>query len=219
MQTLKRFCSNPDRNPNCKKELSYSTKYNKIRAEKLNTNCLSCSQKGGKRKSFTEEHKKNISKSLTGGKRSEETKRKMNESKKGIPRSEEVRKKISKSKMGDKNPAKNPEVRKKMRLSAIKRIEKNKFNGGQMTPGYNPKAIPIIDEYSKKHGFNFRHAENGGEQCIGGYFPDGLDEQRKTIIEIDESQHFNSDGTYREKDIQRQKYLEGLGYKFIRIKI
>jgi len=111
------------------------------------------------------------------------------------------------------------EHRKNMRLSAIKRIERSKFRDGQLIPAYNSDACKIIDEYNKKYGFNFQHAENGGEVCIDGYFPDGLDEKKKTIIEIDEPKHFNSDGKYKQKDIQRQEYLENLGYKFIRVKI
>ena len=136
---------------------------------------------------------------MYGKKRTYEEKRKLSEANKGVKRSEETRK--------------------NMRLSAIKRIEKAKFNGGQLIPGYNPEACKIIDEYGEKHGYNFQHAENGGEVCIGGYFPDGLDAERETIIEIDEKQHFNVDGTYIKKDIKRQKYLENLGYKMIRLTI
>lgn len=105
----------------------------------------------------------------------------------------------------------------KMRMSAIKRIE---FDiNGKILPSYNPEACKIIDEYGIVNGYNFQHALNGGEVCIGGYFPDGIDEKKKTIIEIDEKHHFNSDGTYTKKDIQRQTYLESLGYNVIRLKI
>ena len=179
----KRNCPNPDNNPNCEKELSYSTKGNRNYAERRNTNCHLCAMK------------------------SEKTRKKMSDSHKG-------KSPWNKGKTG----IYSEEVLKNWRLSALKRIEKNKFNGGQMTPGYNSEACKIIDEYNKKYGFNFRHAENGGEICIDGYWPDGLDEKRKTIIEIDENHHFNSDGTYRKKDIQRQRYLEDLGYKFIRVR-
>ena len=38
------------------------------------------------------------------------------------------------------------------------------------------------------------------------------------MIEYDEKHHFNSDGTLKEKDIQRQKeIIDILGCKFIRI--
>ncbi len=104
------------------------------------------------------------------------------------------------------------EYNKNMRLSVLK-------NRGIKYPNYNSVACGIINNYNKKYGFNFRHAENGGEVCIDGYWPDGLDEKRKTIIEVDEKHHFNNNGKLKQKDIRRQRYLEGLGYTFIRIKI
>jgi len=189
----KRNCPNPDNNPNCEKIIPYTTKRAKNWAEKRNTNCRSCATKGKNNPMYGKFGEDN---SNFGSKRSEETRKRMSESHMGMKYSEETKK--------------------KQRLSMKKRIENR---SGQMMPNYNSEAISIIEEYGKKYGFNFRHAENGGEICIDGYWPDGLDEKRKTIIEIDENHHFNSDGTYRKKDIQRQRYLEGLGYKFIRVRI
>ena len=181
--------------PECGEEIPYTRKSSKVRAEKRNTNCKLC----------------------TMG--SEETRKRMSESRKGIKKSEETRKRMSESKMGDKNPAKRPEVRKKLRLSAKKRIERDKFNGGQLIPGYNSVACDIVRWFNMYYDFNFQHAENGGEVCIDGYYPDGIDEKKKVIIEIDEKHHFDVSGKLRQKDIQRQRYLEGLGYTFIRIRI
>ena len=206
MKKWKRKC------PKCGKEIPYSTKRAKVRAEKRNTNCRLCASwnKGIPR---TEEEKKKISESNKGKKRSEETKLKISDNNayywKGKKHSEESKKKSSESNKGQKR---SEETRKNMRISALK-------SRGITFPNHNPKGCKIINDYNKKHGFNFQHAENGGEVCIDGYFPDGVDEKRKTIIEIDEPRHFNSDGTYKEKDIQRQKYLEDLGYKFIRVRI
>jgi len=104
----------------------------------------------------------------------------------------------------------------KIRLGAIKRIENTV---GNIYPNFNPVACKIIDEYGKENGYNFQHAENGGEICIGGYFPDGVDKKKKTIIEIDEKHHFDINGNLKQKDLKRQLYLENLGYRFIRIKI
>ena len=98
--------------------------------------------------------------------------------------------------------------------------EKKKSKGyAVIVPNFNPAGCRLIDKYNKKDGYEFQHAMNGGEVQIGGYFPDGLDEKRKTIIEIDEKQHYTSDGELKEKDKKRQEYLENLGYKVIRIKI
>lgn len=109
---------------------------------------------------------------------------------------------------------KQEETKRKMRLSAIKRIEKRI---GQISPNYNPQGCKIIDWFNMYYEFDFQHAENGGEICIDGYFPDGVDQNQMIIIEIDEKHHFNN-GNLNQKDIDRQKYLENLGYDFMRIK-
>lgn len=44
--------------------------------------------------------------------------------------------------------------------------------------GYNTTACKFIDEYGKQHGYNFRHALNGGEIMIAGYFVDGYDKEK-----------------------------------------
>lgn len=67
----------------------------------------------------------------------------------------------------------------------------------------------------------FQHAENGGEYHIKklGYWVDGYDKEKNIVIEIDEKHHFNSDGTYKKRDIVRQKEIKDfLNCKFIRIK-
>ena len=221
----KRKCPNPDNNPNCKEELCYTEKYNRDNAEKRNTNCGSCSKKGENNPSKRPEVRKKISESMSGennpnyGKpRPKEIRKKIGDANRGKIResvTEETRKRMSESHEGKKH---SEETKRKQRLSAIKIIEKNKLNGGQLTPNYNHEACKKIDEYNKKHNYNFQHAENGGERCIDGYFPDGVDEKRKTIIEIDEKHHYKN-GKLNEKDVKRQQYFESLGYKVIRIKI
>lgn len=202
--------------PKCGNEISYTRKWNRNNAEKENTNCQSCSAIG---RIFSEKTKRKLKQNSArywkGKKRepfSDNWKQKISESRKGKKWSEEIRRKISLSKMGDKNPTKRPEVRKKLRLAALKR-------NGIAFPNYNPIGCDIINWFNMYYDFNFQHAENGGEKCIDGYWPDGIDEKRKTIIEIDEPRHFDGDGKLREKDVERQNYLENLGYKFIRIKI
>ncbi len=224
-QIWKRNCPNPDRNPNCKKVISYSGIYERDKAEKRNTNCRSCATKGKNNPMYGKFGEDN---SNFGSKRSEETRKNISESKKGIKRSEKTRKNISESRRGqvpwnngltkydDPRLKRSDESKKKSRLSMLKNIEKN---NGQVSPNYNKIGCEMINLFNMYYGFNFQHAENGGEKCIGGYFPDGLDEERKTIIEIDEPRHYDTNGKLKEKDIQRQGYLEGLGYEFIRIKI
>jgi|15BtaG_2_1085339.scaffolds.fasta_scaffold04452_2 hypothetical protein len=116
------------------------------------------------------------------------------------------------------NPSKNTNIIKDIRIKAIKR--KQEQNNG-FHPNYNSEACKLIDEYGKQNGYNFQHAENGGEYHIKelGYWVDGYDKDKNVIIEVDEKHHFNSAGELKEKDIQRQKELEEhLRCKFIRIK-
>ena len=106
----------------------------------------------------------------------------------------------------------------KCRLAAIKRITTSK---GRCCPNYNRNSISIIDEYGKQHGYEFLHAENGGEFYIKelGYWLDAYDEERNVVLEIDERRHFDIYGNLKEKDIIRQKEIENiLKCKFLRIR-
>lgn len=106
----------------------------------------------------------------------------------------------------------------KCRISTLKYLSKV---NGQITPRYNINSIPIIEDYGKKYGYNFQHAENGGEYCIKqlGYFLDGYDKEKNVVIEIDEPHHFNADGSLKEKDTLRENEIcELLKCEFIRIK-
>jgi hypothetical protein len=202
--------------PKCGDEISYTQKSHKNRAEKRNTNCLSCSTT---ERFFSKNARKRMSEANLGDKnpaKRPEVRKKISESLTGIKLTDEHKKNISESLRGKKCKPFTDKHKKNIRLSVIKRIEKN---NGQISPNYSPVGCGIINDYNKKYGFNFQHAENGGEVCIGGYFPDGLGEKRKTIIEIDEPRHYDVNGKLKQKDIQRQKYLESLGYKVIRIRI
>lgn len=220
MKIFERNCSE------CKKLLKYTTKDSVVRANKNKTLCYSCSLR--KRdysvydRKHSEETRRKQSEALKGKKHSIERRRKQSESAKkrfsdptkhpmyGRKRSEESKRKLSEVLKGKKTPE---ETRKKMRLSAIRRIERKH---GQIFPSYNPEACKIIDEYGLKHGYNFQHAENGGEFHIKGlgYWVDGYDTKKNTVIEYDESHHERQ----KEKDIQRQnEIIEYLGCQFIRI--
>jgi hypothetical protein len=110
------------------------------------------------------------------------------------------------------------ETRLKQRLSTISYLESLH---GQLAPRYNKSSISIIEQYGKEHGYNFQHAENGGEYHIGelGYWVDGYDKEKNVVIEIDESYHFQNDGSLTKRDIQRQSEIEKhLNCKFVRIR-
>lgn len=111
------------------------------------------------------------------------------------------------------------ETKKKQRLAQISHIEKRK--GHQMKPSYNPSSIPIIEDYGRKNGFKFQHAENGGEFYIAdlGYWVDAYDSEKNVVLEYDESHHFDANGNLKQKDLNRQREIENhLGCKFIRIR-
>lgn len=109
-------------------------------------------------------------------------------------------------------------TKKKQRISTLRYLEKQQ---GQIQPRYNIDSIPIIENFGKENGYNFQHAENGGEYHIKelGYFLDAYDIEKNIVLEIDESHHFIN-GKLKEKDLIRQKEIEDfLGCTFIRKKI
>jgi len=138
----------------------------------------------------------------------------------------EVRKKNSKTnskKQKGKNNARfgvkvSDETRRKIRLGNIRDLQ-NKH--GQIFPNYNKKACEMIEKFGKENGYNFIHAENGGEFHIKelGYWVDGYDKDKNVVIEVDEEFHFDYDGNLLDSDVRRQKEIEEfLHCKFIRIK-
>jgi hypothetical protein len=124
----------------------------------------------------------------------------------------EKRNKTVKEKYGVDNVFQHTGVKEKIRNSGAFK---------SLFPNYNVNAIPIIEEYGNLYGYNFQHAENGGEYYVEGlgYYLDGYDLEKNVAIEIDESHHFNKDGSLKQKDILRQSKIEELlNCKFIRIK-
>ena len=102
----------------------------------------------------------------------------------------------------------------RLRLSAIKRIEDR---NGIIWPNYNIEACKIMEEYGKANGYNFQHAENGGEYRIPelGYWVDGYDKTKNVVIEYYENAHKRR----VDKDERRkQEIIEYLGCKFIELK-
>jgi hypothetical protein len=106
----------------------------------------------------------------------------------------------------------------KQRVSTLKYLSKT---NGQVIPRYNVNSISLIEQYGRKYGYNFQHAENGGEYHIKelGYYLDGYDKEKNVVIEIDEPHHFNTDGSLKQKDVDRENEIrELLKCQFVRIK-
>jgi hypothetical protein len=167
---------------------------------------------GMKLKPHTAETKLKIAQKLKGRPVSDNVKQKLSVANKGRKHTDATKLKISKSNTG-KSPSK--VARTKMRVSAINRMKRL---WGQVTPNYNPVACKIIDEYGAKHGYNFQHAENGGEFYIKelGYWVDGYDREKNVVIEIDEPHHLRTMQMERDKKRQ-EEIIQLLQCQFIRI--
>lgn len=162
-----------------------------------------------------------------------ESRKKMSESHKGKPSHRkgkqlpiETRDKMRISRLGNKNPmfgtagaffgkTHSDETKRKMRLAALERIERT---AGQVQPNHNSDACKLIDAYGKKHGYNFLHAENGGEFRVPelGYFVDGYDREKNVVIEYYERKIHFRNGKLNEKDVRRENEIKKhLNCKFI----
>jgi hypothetical protein len=123
---------------------------------------------------------------------------------------------------GDKNPSKRPEVRRKLRLKMIERIDSNlQIFGKNIVPFFNVKGCEFFDKLMIEKNCHIKHALNGGEYFIKdlGYWVDGYDEENNIVYEWDERHHYDVYGNLLEKDVIRQKEIEDyLKCRFIRIK-
>jgi hypothetical protein len=197
----KRNCSK------CGVEMVYNHQSNFCRSKRTNAKCIRCRHDG----------------QLIGRVQSEEEKEKRAKKLRGKKRSLESRKKYSESKIGKNNPRfgkhtlKSEEHRRKIRLSCIETIKKRLESVGKtMRPSFNINACKAIDEYGKLHGYNFQHAMNGGEYHIKelGYWLDGYDEDKNTVIEFFENNHWHRKN--KNKDLNRGKEIvDFLGCEFI----
>lgn len=115
--------------PICKIELTYVSKNSLNKAEKKQTRCKKCMgdviSLKSKGVSKSDEHKKSLSIAKIGSTLSESHKLNIGKSGKGLTRSIESRLKYSLSKMGDKNPAKENDVRDKISRTLIKYFNEN----------------------------------------------------------------------------------------------
>jgi hypothetical protein len=89
------------------------------------------------------------------------------------------------------------ETKEKIRKSLIESFARRGYSSK-----YNPVACKYIDELNRSRGWNLRHAGNGGEVEVCGYFFDGYDEKAGIIFEYDEPRHHLT--AKKIKDITRQ---------------
>ena len=198
---FKRHC------PKCNREIFYSRKDSLKRAETQNRLCSSCTI-SGENNPFYGKHHTDISNKKNAewhkGRKTSDI-HKLNTSRNhskywlGKKRDLQTRQKVS---IGLKGKTPTNETRYKLRLSAIKRIEKQ-----GIVRAFNPKACIFIDKLNQEKGWNLQHAENGGEVELYGYFVDGYDRERNIIFEYDESHHYDIRGNLKTEDVKRQKNL------------
>jgi len=180
--------------------------------------------------SITEETKMKISRSNMGRECSKETRAKIAESNKGKIVSEETRRKIgdisrgrkvseeTKRKLseigrarGENHPNKRPEVRKKLREGAIRRIERQHFSGMPLNPAMGINEKPFLDKIEFLLGKEIKR-----QYRVCGYFLDGYCPDLNMAFEIDEPYHEK----HKEKDATRQNEIEKeLECSFVRIDV
>lgn len=209
--------------PNCGCELHYCNKYKLAYAIKNNSKCNHCATNGknnpmyGKHRS--EETRQKQSRSVSG----------KNNSRYGIPVrangvppwnkgktncfSKDALEKIGSGWRGKHRPPFSKEWKRKIRLARLKDLEKE---FGYVYPNYNEGSISILEAYGQKNGYNFQHAQNGGEVFIKelGYWVDGYDRDKNVVIEYYEKKHLQM----KDRDEQRkQEIINFLGCKFIEV--
>ena len=135
--------------------------------------------------------------------------------------SEEAKQKLSKnaqnnSNYGFKGKKHTKETRKNMRLTAIKRIEKN---NGKMFPNFNKSSIGFFKSFDRENNTNGLYGQQEFHIKELGYWLDYFNSDLKLIIEWDEKHHFDLKGNLREKDVQRQNEIMDKfpDYLFIRL--
>jgi very-short-patch-repair endonuclease len=198
--------------PTCNKIINFNSFSGFWKSQKYNRNCKSCSI-SVINLNRTEDDKLNRNLSIRnraiGRKPSSKTRLKMSMVKKGKSMPTGTGEKISKSLKGR---PKTDEHKLKLRCAKIRDLQ-TKF-GKQLGPNYNSYACKLFEDINKKFNLNGKHAENGGEMMVAGYWLDFYEPNIKLAIEYDEPYH-----KYRkEKDIKKQKeVVKELGCKFIRI--
>ena len=103
------------------------------------------------------------------------------------------------------------DTRRKMRESHNKRM----LESG-ICPMHNPAACKYLDNLSTKMGWKLKHAMNGGETHVIGYFIDAYDVSENIVVEYDEPHHYTL-GQLKEKDIIRMNEIKNhLNCRFFR---
>ena len=118
------------------------------------------------------------------------------------------------------NTGHSKETIERLRQKAIEdwKTKNNKRTRNGFSPNYNKNGCRAIEEYGKKNGYSFQHAENGGEVQIPNtmYFVDGYDKEKNVVIEYMEK--FHNQPKNKERDmVRKQEIIKTIGCKFIEV--
>jgi hypothetical protein len=186
-----------------------------------------------KRKPFTKEHCENIGKGNKGkiphnknktnierygGEKAKEISKKMSISHSGKPsgmlgksQTKKTRKKISVA--GKNKESVTKETKQKQREVAIKRIEKQKFNGFPIITSIGKYESEILDILEETIGYPIIR-----QYRVAGYFLDGYCPDYSLAIEVDEKYHKN-EKRMKKDEIREDNIKKELNCKFIRIEV
>lgn len=175
--------------PVCMEVHKYSTRENYRRAIRDNrTMCILCRGRSNKGLKRTEEQRIKIA--------------------------EKTREAMNKPDVWNKfiNAMRSDEHREKKRILYVKQKEKC----GKDNPLYNKTACEFFEQLNKELGWEGKHAENGGEVTIGGFWVDYYEPNINLVIEWDERHHRYE--KKKKQDAYRAKYIiKKIGCKFLRI--
>lgn len=195
--------------PECKESLSYKTYRNWWAANKKNSVCISCCQKG--KPAWNKIEVFSLSRVCP------KCKNQINySSKKSYRRAEKL------SGMCRKCNCENYNSKRVWTEKSLARIRDTKarkrFERGEYGRCYriNKNSFSYFDGLSEKMGWNLIHGGNGGEKLICGYWVDSYDEKNNIIVEYDEPFHYPY-GKLRSRDVIRQNRIIALtGCRFFR---
>lgn len=173
----------------CGNVTQYSTRENYRRAIRDNrTMCIPCRGKANKGLKRTNEQRKLIS---------ERTKK--------VMQTPEVWDKFMKAMTSD-------EHREKKRVLYAKQREKC----GSDVPLYNERACEFFSRLNEVTGWKGKHAKDGGEVTIGGFWVDYYEPELNLVIEWDEPHHRYE--KKKKQDAYRARYIiKKTGCRFLRI--
>lgn len=112
------------------------------------------------------------------------------------------------------------ETKRKLRIAAIKRMQKQSKAGERVVPSFNFAGCEYFAKFDKFYKTNGQYATNGGEFHIKelGYFVDYYNPDLKLIMEWDEEYHYKG-GKLSKKDLDRQREIELHYSQFLFVRI